>query len=104
MKKLLSPKINKEKLYLHFAKACEITAQREKRYAEQARFERKFSEKDKLIALHRNQIPRLEDDALETEICMDFYNYRMGISNYYTKVAKYYRDLAIKERKKRYGK
>jgi hypothetical protein len=92
----MKPKVSKQRLYLRLAKDAESVSKREKRYAEMAKFEKKFSGKDRIIAIHKKQPARIDDDTFENDICMEFYKYRMGISAYYANMAKKYRKLAQK--------
>jgi hypothetical protein len=90
------PKSSKKQLYLRLANDAEMVSKREHRYALMARYERKFASKDKLVAQHKKQVARVDDDTFEYEISMEFYKYRMAISKYYENLAKKYRELAKK--------
>lgn len=81
-------------LYLQMAKDHEAVAEREKRYALQAKNERKFAGKDALIARRKKQLSRVDDDKIEYQICMEFYKYRMRVANFHFKLAKKFRKLA----------
>jgi hypothetical protein len=81
-------------LYLQLAKDHEAVARREKKYAEQARDERQFAGKDLIIAQRKNMLSRMDDDAIEYKICLEFYKYRMQVSNFHLTMAKKLRKLA----------